>query len=206
MTTTRRRFLAGAGAAGVAALAGCSGMLGSSGGSGANRVESMPQPTAGPEDAPVTIQVWEDFACPHCQTFSLRVLPDVMSQFVDAGDARYVHHDFPIPVDQRWSWDVAFAARHVQREAGPGAFFEFTHAAYENQGAFSMDLLASLAAEHGVEGVRAAVNDERYRPVVEADRQRGSDAGLRGTPFVLVNGEAVNPSFDAIRRAVQASL
>jgi protein-disulfide isomerase len=206
MTTTRRRFLAGASAAGVTALAGCSGTPGSSGGSGANRVESMPQPTAGPGDAPVTIEAWEDFACPHCRTFSLRVLPEVMSQFVQPGDARFVHHDFPIPVDERWSWDVAFAARHVQREAGSGAFFEFAHGAYENQGAFSMDVLGSLAAEHGVEDVRSAVGDERYRPVVEADRQAGSDAGLRGTPFVLVNGEAVDPSFDGIRSAVQASL
>lgn len=206
MTTTRRRLLAGAGAAGAAALAGCSGTPGSSGGSGGNRVESMPQPTAGPEDAPVTIQVWEDFACPHCRTFSLQVLPNVMAQFVEPGDARYVHHDFPIPVNERWSWDVAFAARHVQREADSAAFFAFAKAAYRNQGSFSMDLLGSLASDQGVEGVSSAVGDERYRPVVEADRQRGSDAGLRGTPFVLVNGEAVDPSFEGIRGAVQASL
>jgi len=210
MHTTRRGYLAGAAGA-VAGLAGC---LGGGGGGGGNcdaavsgTVDSMPSPTIGDPDAAVTVKVFEDFSCPHCANFSLNVFPRLREEYVSPGDVAYEHHDLPIPVSQEWSWAVASAARSVQDQTDAEAFFAFAKACYENQGSYSMSLLSDLGSDAGAEGcaVRAAANQETYRPVVEADRQRGIDMGAEGTPAVFVNGNQVTPSYDAISAAIDSA-
>jgi protein-disulfide isomerase len=209
MQTTRRAYLAGL--AGVSGLAGCLGG-GSSGSSGCEIsdepvVESLPAPVLGNPDADVTVMVFEDFSCPHCATFSLEVLPKLRESYADPGTIRYEHHDLPIPVDEKWSWKAASAARGVQDEVGDDAFFAFTHALFENQGDYSMSLLTDLANEVDAPGcaIQADAVNETYRPVLEADRQYAVELGAGGTPAVYVNGEAVEPAYDPVAAAIDAA-
>lgn len=208
MSPTRRVYLA-ATAGSVGLTAGCLG--GDGGGSSCDAepgptVTELPAPTLGPADAPVTVEVFEDFACPHCATFSLDTLPQLRSEFVDEGTVRYVHRDFPLPVDDRWSWQVASAARGAQDETDDETFFEYAHALFENQDDYSPALLANLADEVGAPGcaVQADGLAETYRPVVETDRQTAADRGANGTPAAYVAGRAVTPTYDAIAAAVDA--
>jgi protein-disulfide isomerase len=218
MRTTRRALLA-SGAAVSAGLAGClGGIAGSSGGGGVGggcsvdprgTVEELPTPVLGSDDAPVVVETYEDFACPHCATFSAQITPQVVSEYVDPGDVRLAFRDFPIPVSEQWSWGVASAARAVQETTDDETFFAFVEAAFANQGNYSMDTIQSIADDVGADGctVRAAATREPYRPVVEADRQRGIDAGVQGTPSVFVDGQQLsNTSFDAISSAIDARL
>ena len=209
MERTRRAYLATA-AAGVAGLA--AGCLGGGGGTencdigDEPTVAELPAPALGSSDASVTVAAFEDFSCPHCATFSLEVLPDLRSEYVDPGVVRYEHHDFPIPVDERWSWQAASAARGVQNEVGDDAFFEYAHALYENQDDFSPQRITDLAENVGAPGcaIQADALNGTYRPVVEADRQSGIDRGVQGTPSVFVAGRQVDPTYDAIAAAVEA--
>ncbi|MFB6069313.1 MAG: DsbA family protein [Halobacterium sp.] len=209
MVTTRRAYLAGV--AGAVGLAGCLGG-GSSGANGCEIddepvVESLPSPVLGDPDADVTVMVFEDFACPHCATFSLEVLPRLRESYTDPGTIRYEHHDLPIPVDEKWSWKAASAARGVQDEVDDDAFFEFAHALFENQGDYSMSLVTDLANEAGAPGcaIQADAVNETYRPVVEADRQYAVELGADGTPAAYVNGESVDPTYGAIADAIDAA-
>jgi protein-disulfide isomerase len=209
MDATRRGYLAGAAVA-TAGVAGCLG----GGGSGGNdcepvdepTVSELPAPTLGPSDAAVTVQAFEDFACPHCATYSLDVFPRVREEFVDAGVVRYEHHDLPLPVDERWSWAAGSAARGVQDETDDGSFFEFAHLLFENQGEFSLSLIRDLADRVGAPGcaIRADADNGTYRPVLEADRRRAVEMGAEGTPAVFVEGRAVRPGYDAIAAAIEA--
>jgi protein-disulfide isomerase len=211
MHTTRRALLAGAGAT-LAATAGCLGSVTGSGGgddtncdlSARETVESLPAPALGPDDAGVTVMSFEDFSCPHCQTYHLEEFPDIESELVGDG-VRYEHHDLPIPVSQQWSWATASAARAVQDSTDDETFFDYAKALFENQGSYSMSLVESLANDVGADGcdVRAAAENVRYRPVLETDRQRGLDMGAQGTPAVFVNGQQVSATFDAVRSAVE---
>jgi protein-disulfide isomerase len=209
MHTTRRALLAGAGAA-VAATAGCLGSITGGGGdsdcdlSARQPVQSLPAPALGPEDASVTIMAFEDFSCPHCRTYHLEELPSIEAEVV-GGDVRYEHHDLPIPVSQQWSWAAAGAARAVQDSTDDETFFAYAKSLFENQSSYSMSLVQSLADEVGADGcdVRAAAENGRYRPVLEADRQAGLDMGVQGTPTLFVDGQQVNPTFDAVRSAVE---
>jgi hypothetical protein len=138
MDRTRRAYLAAAAGVGLGTAAGCLGS-GSGGAAGCTiedepTVSSLPAPTLGRSDAPVTVVAFEDFACPHCATYSLEVFPDIRPEYVETGVVRYQFRDFPVPVDERWSWQAASAARGVQDEMDDATFFEYAHALFENHG------------------------------------------------------------------------
>ena len=221
MPSTRRSYLAAlGGTAALGSLAGCFSALGSNDSTlpegcsvgTLESVSSLPRPALGPEDAPVTVDVFEDFACPHCQTFTTEIYPQIKSNYVDAGDVRYRFFDFPIPVDETWSWAAASAARAVQDESDVETFFSFTKSVYENQDSLANEgyqIVHDLADELGVDGctVAAAAEQEPYRDVVEADRQTGSDRGVPGTPAVYVDGELLDSyGWDTVSDAIDSRL
>jgi protein-disulfide isomerase len=213
MHTTRRALLAGAGAT-LAVTAGCLGSVtGGGGGSSGDSdcdlsarptVESLPSPALGGDDASVTVMAFEDFSCPHCRTYHLEEFPAIEEELI-GDDVRYEHHDLPIPVSEQWSWAAAGAARAVQESTDDETFFAYAKSLFENQSSYSMSLVESLATDVGADGcdARAAAENGRYRPVLEADRQRGVDMGVQGTPTVFVNGQQVNATFDAVSSAVE---
>ncbi|MFC7095865.1 DsbA family protein [Halobaculum marinum] len=207
---TRRDVLATGAAGSVGLVAGC---LGGSDEPEAT-VESLPAPTHGPDDAPVTVAVYEDYACPHCQTFAVDVYPKLVADYVDPGDVRYEHRDFPIPVHDRWSWEAPGAARAVQDTVGVDAFFTFTKRLFADgwEGgsmAYSSSLLRTVAADVGADPdtVLEAAIAGRYRPVLEADRDAALDKGVRGTPTVVVNGSVVEGfDYQTVQSAIEAEL
>ncbi|MFC6865068.1 DsbA family protein [Halomicroarcula sp. GCM10025817] len=212
MTNSTRRDVLAAGVALAGATAGC--LTGSSdtaeSPSPTPTGETLPTPVAGDPDADVTVAVYEDYACPHCKTYSVEVFPQVEAAFLEDGSVRYEFHDFPIPVDEAVSWQAASAARAVQDEAGDAAFFTYSKRLFENQASLGPDVYAELTEGIGADGetVRQAAVEERYRPTVAADRQAGIDRGVEGTPTVFVDGDPVEWSrvaFEPIREAVEAA-
>lgn len=215
--SSRRSYLTAAGALATTALAGCLG-----GGSGTpdtsyecelaagDEVSELPQPTLGPSDATVTVDVFEDFACPHCADFSLNILSDVRANYIDDGeDVRIRHFDYPVPVNE-WSRPVANAARYVQDQHGDAAFYAFSTLAYENQADYSWqvvgDLTTDLEADTDPCGVLSAASAGTYSKVIDDDRFTGDDRGVAGTPTVFVNGELVDRNYGAIAGAIDAAL
>ena len=205
MELTRRSVLGSGAAITAGALAGC---LGGDGGGGGDTVDSLPTPILGSEDAPVTVQGFEDFACPHCGTFALEVLPRVESEYVESGDVVYEHHDFPF-VDPEWSWQAASAARAVQDTQGNEAFFEFTKGVYQNMNSKSIDVLRTLAerVDADPDTVESAARDLTYKPVLESDESLGKQKGVQGTPTVFVNDQKLEDfAFQTIASAVESHL
>jgi protein-disulfide isomerase len=199
----------------VAAVAGCVGGGGGEGdGAPANAVESLPTPVQGDPDASVTVAVFEDFACPHCQTFAVDVQPRLVDEYVDPGNVRYEHHDFPIPVDDRWSWEAPGAARAVQDTVGDEAFFTFTKRLFEEgwsdgSPTYSESLVRDLAnaVDASPDTVVTAAGEGRYRPVLEADREAGLDRGVQATPSVFVDGALVDrPDYKTVSSAIDDAL
>jgi len=194
-------------AAGVGLAGAAAGCLGIVGGGGGRRVEELPTPTLGPADADLVVRGFEDFVCPHCRTYSLEVFPRLRTEYVDAGRIRYEFHDFPIPLND-WSWKTAIAARSVQDRRGVEAFWPFAKGAFERQSVMDVGVIRDLATQVGADpdGVAKDVRNDVYRPVVRADRKRGEDMGVRGTPAVFVGDTPVGNSYDAISTAIDRQL
>lgn len=179
-------MLAAGGIAGVTAVAGCLG-----GGTPADEEQARARPSLGSSDAPVTIEVFEDFACPHCAMFNTSVASKLKTEYVDVGDVEYQHYDFPIPVAPEVSWTAPSAARSVLGQTDHETFFEYASLLFENQAQLAPETYAEFAEKLDADGdaVRTAATEDRYRDTVEADRQEGRDRGVGGTPTVFIDGE-----------------
>lgn len=216
MRTTRRAYLATVGGA-LAASAGCLGGSGSAATEDCDvgqleQVDSLPRPTLGAEDAAVTVDVYEDFACSHCATYHLDVFPNVKEEFIDPGDIHYRFFDFPLPVSEQWSWGGAIASRAVQDRTDDETFFEYASSLFEQQGDLTSDgysVVRDTAEEYDVDGceVATSVEQDTYRPVVESDRQRAVGEGYDGTPTVVVNGQQLGGyGWNTVRTEIEAHL
>jgi protein-disulfide isomerase len=204
MNLNRRRVLGGVGTAVALGLAGCTNSVPD------DAVRELPTPTLGKPDASVTVQVFEDFACPHCADFTEQVTPRLVENHVSTGSAKLQLHDYPLPVSE-FSWPAAMAGRSVQDRGGIESFYTFAQFLFANQASLGWDLIAEAANEVGVAGdaVVADAKDNKYRPVVQADKDLGKSIGVSSTPTVLVNGEAVAPqgsTYDEYYRAIAGAI
>ncbi len=50
------------------------------------------------------------------------------------------------------------------------------------------------------------MTDQRTAPIVRASLAEGESRGVTGTPWVFVNNQQVDPTFEAIEAAVEAAL
>ena len=191
---TRRAVLAGVAGTAAAGLAGC---LQDNG--------RLPAPIRGDPEADVTVMAFEDFACPHCRTYSLEVVPELADDYIEPGVVRYEFHDFPIPVADPTSWRAANAAREAQERGGDATFWEYERLLFENQDRLGLGTFADLATELDLDGqaVRDAAANEKHMNTVQADRKMGQTEGVEGTPTVFVDGEIVRPTAEAIGDAIQ---
>lgn len=216
----RRSFLtATVGTALAAGLAGCTSLFDSSESTDleaseptdledADPDDQLPAPTLG--DGDVTVEVFSDFTCPACHQFRDDVFPTLESELIEPGEITYQHADFPIPVEAE-AVPMANAARAVQDETytdedPAGEFFAYKTELYGIEDRDD-DSLAAAAETVDVDPdvVAEALEDETYYPTVAADRERGVEAGIEGTPAVSVDGELVDDPFDTdeIRAAVE---
>lgn len=197
---------------GVAALVGGGGAYLLEGGSGPDTPQcstappvELSNPSTGNPNVPVPIAAYTDFSCPHCKDFELNVVPKIRSRFLQSQDVSYIHHDFPLPVDD-WSRPAASAARSVQRQTDASTFFDFSHKLYQNQDSFSYELFGELANSVGVDAqqVRVAARQNRYCRTLNDSLTEGSDRGVSGTPTVFVGDQKLEaPGISEVANAVQ---
>jgi len=204
---SRRRFLSGLAAGAAAGMAGCGSLVGGDD-LAATATAELSAPTRGAEDAPVTVEVYEDFACPACGRFAEVLAPQIASEYVEPGVARYQFHDMPLDTHAPASYEAANAARAVQDSVDDAAFFEYADLLFANQSDLGPALYEELASEVGADGesVREAATGRTYRNVVNADKRAGIDRGVDATPTVFVDDSAVDElSWAAIRQAIEAA-
>ena len=74
----------------------------------------------------VTVEIFEDVQCPHCQTFTERVEPLLIAEHVESGTASLTYRDFVIFGDD--STDAAVAMRAA--DVLDGKFWDYHHTLY----------------------------------------------------------------------------
>lgn len=104
----------------------------------------------GSPDAPITIVVFADFLCPHCQDYESALTPFI-EQYVAAGQARLEQRFFPV-VDPTFSV-LAIQLAECAESIRPGSFWDarailFDLAAQER---FNAGTAAKFAAQIGID-------------------------------------------------------
>jgi protein-disulfide isomerase len=112
--------------------------------------------TVGRPDAPVTLEVWEDFQCPICARHSLQVEPVIVAKYVTNGTLRIVHHDLAFLGRGGADDESVLAASGAVCATKQGKYWNYSHWVYANQdgenaGGFRADRLQAIAEAAGVD-------------------------------------------------------
>ena len=174
--------------------------------------------SVGDPDAPVVIDVFEDFQCPACQLFTESYEPLIIQYLVETGKARFVFHNYSfidgLGPDNGGESDQAANASMCANEQGK--FWEMQAAIFadwngENKGNLNDRRLTAIAESTGLEmgAFNSCFGANKYKAEIQADYELAQELGVGGTPSVFVNGQAVGepgriPTFQDIAVAVDA--
>ncbi len=147
---------------------------------------SFADPSAGAEDAPVTVVEYFDPNCPHCKTF----YPEMQQLVAEYGQqARFVYK--PIPL---WEFSVPqVAALYAAQQQGKFKPMLEAQFAMQQQGGLSLDQMKSIAQEIGMdpEALEARIRSGVFRGEWQQTREQARQIGLSGVPAVAINGRLV---------------
>ena len=155
----------------------------------------------GDADAPVVVDLYEDFLCPACRQFET-VNGATLESLVDDGTVQLRYR--PIAILDRYSTDEYStrslnAAGVVLDAAGPDAYARFATLLFAEQPVeggpgLSDDRLVELAEEAGAPGadVAAGIRDRVFEDWAARVTEEASKAGVAGTPTVLIDGEVLD--------------
>jgi protein-disulfide isomerase len=162
--------------------------------------ELMDGASIGRADAPVTLEVWEDFQCPVCARHSLEVEPVLVGTYVRDGVLRIVHHDLAFLGSGGADDESVRAASGAVVANAQDAYWAYAHWVYANQdgenaGGFRPERLRSIAEAAGVDVTDwdARIADASVRQQVADSTATGMGKGVNSTPTMFLNGVLVDP-------------
>ena len=159
--------------------------------------------TMGDPDAPVTIEVFEDFQCPACKNFAESVETQlVTSNYIQDGQVYVVFRQYPFLDDGIASNESDQTANASMCAMEQGRFWDYHDMLYanqngENNGAFVDRRLVAFAEALNLDmrQFNTCFDNNTYLPEIEADIEAGRAYGVTGTPSVFVNGTHLTPGF-----------
>ncbi len=148
----------------------------------------------GSPDAPVTVEIWEDFQCPFCQRFTFEVEPSIVEQYVNSGEVRLVFRSLAFLGEESHWAAVAASLAADQNKFWPFHDLLFTNLKGENRGSYDLDRLLEMGAAAGLDmdQFKAGLTLDNARArfaEIEAEARRDAMAlGISATPTVTVDG------------------
>jgi protein-disulfide isomerase len=156
----------------------------------------------GSAQAPLALEVFEDFQCPFCLRFSAEAEPAIIEEYVATGKVRLVFRNFAIlgneseaaargsvcAAQQGKAWDYGLALFSLQANANQLEVERL------NVGRFSKNALIETADRVGlIRNVFATCLDgPESGATVREHYVRGQSLGVKGTPAFVLNGTAIS--------------
>jgi protein-disulfide isomerase len=162
----------------------------------------------GRADAPVTIDLYEDFQCPACRRWSEAVFPQLVSHELATGTVRIAFHGFAfLGPESTAAGRAAWAAERQGRFWDLWATLYANQGLHENAGAFDRERLLAMADAVGLDRARFAADfdDPAAARAVATDAAAAAAAGVDSTPTVLVNGAPVGGTYPELSAAIAAA-
>lgn len=151
--------------------------------------------TVGEKSAPHTVVIYEDFLCPYCDQFEL-ASSDQLGRLAQQGKVYLDYRPFHL-LQPAYSSQALNAFAVVLKTSGPEVAKKFHDLLYRNQpheeGPFpAMSKLVDLAVQAGADEskVKAGIEDTNsQKSWVDGATQAAEDAGVQGTPTILLDGK-----------------
>lgn len=171
----------------------------------------------GDPNAPVKIDVFEDFQCSACVYYTQQTEAQVIKEYVNTGKVYYVFHNFPFLDNNSPTKESDQAANAAMCAAEQNVFWEYYDVVYlnwlgANDGSLNDKRLTAFAETVGLDmkAFKTCFEKNAYQSQINDDISLGQKMGVQGTPSVFVNGTLLTPgkvpNFDAVKAAVEAEL
>jgi uncharacterized membrane protein len=170
-------------------------------------VDALGHPWLGAADAPLVIEEFVDYGCPHCRDAHARIRAEVER---NAGSVRLVRHDYPrtkcLPVPRHPDRSsLCFHARVAHCALLASRFWETSDWLFSRREAWKRPDVAQAARVAGTaeDELRACMNRKETFEATHEEFLHGQAAGVRGTPAFVVGGQRKKLAevLDAIRAA-----
>jgi len=140
-------------------------------------------PAKGPEDALVTVVLFDEFQCPFCKKVS-----ETIDQFMTAydGKIRLVFRHNPLPFHK----NAELAAQASMAAHEQGKFWEMYKVLFANQQALERENLEKYATDLGLDmdKFKKFLDEGTAKKLIEDDKAVAVQFGARGTPHFFING------------------
>lgn len=145
----------------------------------------------GDPGAPVTLIEYGDLQCPACKAYAAEILPPVIEEQIESGEAKIEFNNFTIIGPESLPAGAAALAAGAQNRGWSFVEIFYKNQGPENGGYVTDAFLTAVAESAGVTDI-ARWNKERksakVRGEVEATSEAAERLGLSSTPSFLVEG------------------
>jgi protein-disulfide isomerase len=141
----------------------------------------------GNNTAPIIMEVYSDYQCPHCKLFHDQILPSVIRDYVNAGKVYLIHRDFPLPTF-KYSKEAALyaiaAARFNKYEQVGDALFQRQE--YWGANGKVDEIVAGVLTPDEMKKARVLIKDPQINQELAHTVDMGHLAKVDSTPTVFL--------------------
>jgi len=160
----------------------------------------------GNPDAPIVLEAYEDFLCPHCGEWTRSVEAQLRESYIKEGQLRLVYMPFPL---EGFAPGSRMAAQAAHCAADQNHFWPYHDRLFDvqtrGQSGYMIEELLSYAGTLGLnerdftQCMSAMANTQEIAETV----QEGARRGVTGTPSVFINGENVQSDWVTVQSKIE---
>jgi protein-disulfide isomerase len=171
----------------------------------------------GGSSAPIVLEVYSSFDCPHCKIFHEQIAPRLMNDYVLRGKVCLVSREFPLPAasGHPYAHDVAVYATAAARI---GKYQVVADQMFKTQGSWALtgkwwESMASVLTAEEQKKVQALAKDPGVVAEVQEDLEQGERDGVNSTPTIVMTSHGQrtelppgSPNYDLLKSLLDSSL
>lgn len=156
----------------------------------------------GNPSAPLMMEVYSSFDCPHCKILHESFDPQVIRDYVMTGKVYFVSREFPL--SGQGHPFAREAANYATAAARIGKYEPVADALYKNQGIWFNDgskvwtTVASVLTASEQSKVQALAKDPGVLGEVEMDYQAGMAGAISSTPTIIITAKGKKYPFSGV--------
>ncbi len=159
-------------------------------------------PFLGPENAPITIAVFDDYECPYCAKMEA-VFSQLLAKYPK--DVKLVIKQYPLR-NHPTARQSALAALAANKQ---GKFWEFHSQLFANHDALSPQKLDEIARSFDLDMTKFKEDlmSQDVVSLIVRDVREGQKIGIGGTPTIFLNGKQIKDrTFRAMDKLIEREL
>jgi protein-disulfide isomerase len=166
----------------------------------------------GAEGAPIWLIEVSDFQCPYCKQWHDESFAAIDREFVQTGKVRLAYLNYPLTSIHR---NARAASEAAMCASVQGKFWELHQSLFTAQEKWAalqnpVPAFDSLAVAAGVQPAawRSCMSSHATAPLIDADVDRSSRAGVRSTPTFFIGDRKLEGAYpvDSFRVAIDAAI